>query len=82
MTVRVHVPSDWTVTGELPVLTGGPSLHITSPDGRVELDVEWAGDAFVGGARIAENHFSIRAAEPMAIREWALGLLVLAQQPA
>ena len=79
MSVRVHVPDDWTVTGELPVLTGGPSLHITSPDGRVELDIEWSGDAFVGGARIGESHFSIRAAEPMAIREWALGLLALAQ---
>ena len=80
MTVRVHVPAGWNVTGELPVLAGDPPLHIDDPDGSFELDVEWSGDAFVGGARIGEAESVIRAASPTTIREWALGALAMVQK--
>jgi hypothetical protein len=80
VTVLAHVPAGWTVTGEIPVLTGDPPLHIEAPDGSFELDVDWDRDAFVGGARVDETEFSIRAASPTAIREWVLGALALVQQ--
>jgi hypothetical protein len=80
VSVRVHVPAGWDVTGELPALSGDPPLHISDPAGSFELDVEWCGDAFVGAARIGTAESLIRAASPTAIREWALGALALVQQ--
>ena len=80
MPMRVHAPAGWTVTGEMPVLTGDPPLHIEAPDKSFELDVEWSRDAYVGGARLDGLEFSIRASSPTAIREWILGALALVQQ--
>jgi hypothetical protein len=79
VTVREHIPAGWTVTGEMPVLTGDPPLRIESPDQAFELEVEWTGDAFVGGARIDGVEVSILASSPTAIREWVLGALALVQ---
>lgn len=80
MSVREHVPAGWNVTGELPVLPGDPPLRIEAPDASFELDVEWSIDAFIGGARVDDVEFVIRAAAPSAIREWVLGALALVQQ--